>query len=116
MTLFEHPIWRHLAVFCHMTANRDNLDLLQLPEQLRELALEVVANCVACGAVLHPLRARVKSGRSRVAGTALERRLFYAPTCPIETDRGCSRSKAAQDHKNEVRRMFDTVWSGAKAG
>lgn len=99
MTIFDHPIWPHIAAYAKVSLGRDNIDLLQLPEQLRGLALDAVANCISCGKIIHPLRARVKSGRSRIAGTELERRLFYAPTCPTEIDPGCSRTKAAKDHK-----------------
>lgn len=107
MILFEHPIWRYLRPYAHLAEGRDNLDILQLPDQLRTLALEHVwANCVSCGAAIHPLRARALSERSRVAHTAIERRLFYAPTCPTEKDPGCSRTKAAQRHKDDVREMF----------
>ena len=105
MTLFEHPIWVHIAPYAHVTEGRDNIDFLNLPDQLRALALEVVCNCVACGAVIHPLRARVKSDRSRIANTGIERRLFYAPTCPTEKDKGCSRTKAAKVAKVYVRQM-----------
>jgi ribA/ribD-fused uncharacterized protein len=104
--LFDHPIWKHVAPFAKMVAGRDNVDLLQLPDDLRVLAVDVVCNCVSCGAVIHPLRCRAKSDRSRVAGTAVERRLFYAATCPSEMNPGCSRTTAAQEHKEMVRRRF----------
>lgn len=106
MTLFEHTIWPYIAPYIHIDANRGNVDVLQLPDQLRELALGVVANCISCGAVISPLRARAKSSRSRVANTGIERRLFYAPTCPSDRDSGCSRSKIARAHKIEVMKMF----------
>lgn len=103
MILFEHPIWPYLVPYVHMSEGRDNLDLLQLPDELRMLALQVQVNCVSCGRPINCLRARAKSTRSRVAGTETERRLFYAATCPAESDSGCSRTKAAQAHKDLVR-------------
>lgn len=106
MTLFEHPIWRYIAPYAHVEANRSNVDFLQVPDQLRSLALEVVTNCCSCGAVIHPLRARAKSERSRIGGTAIEKRLFYAPTCPTEVNSGCSRTHAAREHKKKVRAIF----------
>lgn len=106
MILFDHPIWRYVAPFTHIPDGRDNIDLIGMPDDLRDLALGVIANCVSCGRVIHPLRARAKSERSRIANTAVERRLFYAATCPTDVDSGCARSKAARDHKNTVRRMF----------
>lgn len=99
MTLFEHPIWPYVLPYAHLDDGRDNIDFLQLPDQIRELALQSVANCPACGAVVHPLRARAMSERSRVAGSPVERRLFYAATCPAEVNAGCSRTIAARNHK-----------------
>lgn len=106
MILFDHPIWQYVAPYAHVEDGRANVDFLQVPDQLRALALDAVCNCVACGAVIHPLRARAKSERSRVAGTAIERRLFYAPTCPTEVNSGCSRTVAARDHKKRVKVIF----------
>ena len=106
MTLFDHPIFRYIAPYAHITNERANVDFLQLPNDLRSLALDVETNCPACGALVKPIRMRAKSERSRVAGTAIERRLFYAPTCPTEVNSGCSRTVAARDHKKRVRRIF----------
>lgn len=106
MTIFDHPIWEYLAGYVHMPSGRDNIDLLQVPEPLRSIALTVVSNCISCGRVIFPLRARAKSKRSRVAHTTIEKRLFYAPTCPTSKDSGCARSRAAQMHKDEVRVKF----------
>lgn len=99
MTLLDHPIFRHLVPYASVDEQRANVDFLQLPERLRALALDVVVNCVSCGAVVHPLRARVQSERSRVGGSPTERRLFYAATCPSEVNAGCSRTHAAKQHK-----------------
>jgi len=106
MILFEHPIWRYVAPYGKMPAGRDNLDFLSLPDDLRELALGVVCNCVSCGAVISPMRVRAQSERSRIAGTPTERRLFYAATCPTDKNAGCSRTTAAATHKDRLRSMF----------
>lgn len=106
MILFNHPLWRYIAPYAHVDEHRSNVDFLQVPDDLRTIALEAVCNCIACGAVIHPLRARAKSERSRVAGTAIERRLFYAPTCPTEVNSGCSRTVAARAHKQKLRAIF----------
>lgn len=109
MTLFEHPIWPHVAPYARLDGGRANLDLHQLPDQLRDLALAVETNCVACGKVIHPLRARVLSSRSRVAGSLVEHRLFYAPTCPTDADPGCSRTVAARNHKRRLRELMQVA-------
>jgi hypothetical protein len=106
LTLLEHPIFGYLAPYASVDAQRENVDFLQLPDQLRELALGVVCNCAACGAVINPLRARVQSERSRVGNSLTERRLFYAGTCPSEVNPGCSRTHAAKQHKDLVVRRL----------
>ena len=108
MTIFEHPIFRHLRPYFHLgtEGGRDNVDLLQLPDHLRALALEIRVNCTACGAAISPFRVRAKSHRSRIAGSGEERRLFYAGTCAAEKNSGCARTVAARDHKILVRRVL----------
>lgn len=107
VTIFEHPIWRWVAPHAHLgTVDRDNLDFLELSDQLRELAIGVITNCISCGEPCHPMRARATSNRSRIAGTPVERRLFYAPTCPTEVNPGCSRTKSAKRHKRTVRQQL----------
>jgi hypothetical protein len=102
MTLFEHPIWPRLRPYAHVTEGRKNLDFLGVPEALRAEALAVLVSCVACGAQIHPLRLRAKSQRSRIARTAVEKRLFYAATCAQDEMPGCSRTKLAKRHKRDV--------------
>lgn len=103
MNVFEHKIWPLLRPYARLSEGRDNLDLLQLPDPLRANALAIEVPCVACGELCHVFRARVKSGRSRVAGQVEEHRLFYAATCPSSVNAGCARSKAAKAHKRFVR-------------
>lgn len=105
MTIFDHPIFWHVLPYFHVgegreAGGRDNVDLLELPDQLRALAVDVIVNCIACGAVISPFRARVKSEKCRVAGSAVERRLFYSGVCA--SDRSCSRTRACQQHKDEL--------------
>jgi hypothetical protein len=99
LTLLDHPILPHLLPYASVDERRANVDFLQLPEQLRVLVLEVVCNCVSCGALMYPLRARAKSERSRVGNSPTERRLFYAATCSSDVNPGCSRTHAARQHK-----------------
>lgn len=99
MTLFDHPIFKYVIPYASLDEGRMNLDFLQLPEDLRDLALKVEVNCVACGKPICCLRARMKSERSRVGNSATEKRLFYAPTCPTDQNPGCSRTHDAKAHK-----------------
>lgn len=107
MTVFDHPIIKYITPFMHIAdGDRGNVDVLQPPDRLRELALGVVVNCAACAAVIHPFRVRAKSERSRVAGQPEERRLFYSGTCSSEQNPGCARTVAAREHKTFVERWF----------
>ena len=106
MNVLDHPIWPHVLPYAHLVEGRDNIDLLQLPMTMRALALGIVTNCVSCGAVIHPFRARVKSERSRISGKVEEHRLFYAPTCPSTKNPGCSRTTAAQQHKAVIKAVL----------
>ncbi len=107
MIIFQHPIWRHIKSYCHMPAGRDNVDLLDLPDDLRELCLDAKVNCAACGAVIYCFRQRQKSDRARIAGTPDERRLFYAATCPSSASPGCARTRAATEAKILMKKNLD---------
>ena len=76
MILFDHPIFKYLIQYAALDEGRMNVDFLQLPDDLRDLALKVEVNCVACGKPIFPLRARAKSERSRVGHSTTERRLL----------------------------------------
>jgi hypothetical protein len=100
MTVLDHPIWKYIRPFITVNAARENIDVREIPDDLRDCALDIVVNCAACGKVIHPFRVRAKSDRARIADSAEERRLFYAGTCPSERDPGCSRTTAAREHKD----------------
>ncbi len=104
--LFDHPIWPRILPHAHINIGRANLDFLGLPDDLRAEALDVRACCVSCGGPVAPLRARALSIRSRISGMTIERRLFYAATCPQHENAGCARSRAAKQHKAELRLLF----------
>lgn len=105
-TIFNHPLWVELKPYARMSNGRDNLDLLQLPDELRAQALLIALPCVSCGTLIRVFRARMKSKRSRISGSTEEHRLFYAATCPSYTNSGCSRSKRAKDAKRELRLLL----------
>lgn len=106
MKVFDHPLWAKLLPYARFGVGRSNVDLLQLPDELRMQALALELPCVACGKPVKVFRARLKSGRSRISGAVEEHRLFYAATCPEAVNIGCSRSKAAKEHKAEMRQRL----------
>ena len=105
MTIFQHPIWKHILPYAHPTFRGVTLylDFLQLPDDLHLISLNIVTNCVSCHSVTNPLRARAQSERSRIAGSPVERRLCYSPVCLTEVNAGCSRTKAASQHRDLLR-------------
>jgi hypothetical protein len=109
---FGLPIWQKLRPYAHISSSvqggrvAPRLDF-QLPADLRQEAIAVTTLCVSCGLAIHPLRARKKSGRSRVAGSETEWRLFYAATCTYKTNDGCGRSTASQNHTKWLTRALD---------
>ena len=109
MLLFDHPIFPHLIKYAHMPRDTGHCDFLQLPDSLREIALDVRTNCISCNAVIQPLRCRALSHRSRVSGTATEKRLFYSATCPPDKNSGCTRSKEVAKHKKLLKAKLGTA-------
>lgn len=103
MTFLHSSFATSIAAYRHVTTFGKvvRLEYLQMPDEERAAALSYIAPCIACGTACHPLRARLKSKRARTAESPSERRLFYAPTCSP----GCSRTQAAREHADEVRRL-----------
>jgi hypothetical protein len=61
------------------------------PAPIVRRALDFEMPCVACGRMNHPFRERGPGGH-----------VYYAPTCPLTVNIGCSRGKAARDEYNRV--------------
>ena len=62
------------------------------PLQLLVDALQHHTQCAACGDLISPFRHRKTGGRHPTAGA-----VYYAPTCPLKVNVGCSRGAAASD-------------------
>jgi len=82
--------------------SRPRIEILSMPLKVEAKALVFTMPCVACGAAIHPFRAR--SGRSQRGGAT---GIFYAPTCPQEVSRGCSRGKAAKQEYIDVAAYYE---------
>ena len=115
--LVDLEFWKEIRPFLHTTVRSalpgrsasPRIEFQRLPEALKLRALAIEANCVACGGLIFPLRIRVQSEASRIAGLAAEKRLFYAPTCLSTKNPGCSRTKLAKQHFDEIRQLIDAV-------
>ncbi len=64
------------------------------PAPVVAAALAVELPCPACGATMHPFR-RGNTGRSG--------RIYFAATCPLTVNIGCSRSSKASNEYQRVR-------------
>jgi hypothetical protein len=71
---------------------RHRIECYPMPPVILRQALEFEMPCVACGAPNHPFRQRA-GGHGH---------LFYAPTCKLEVNIGCSRGRAASDEYRKV--------------
>ena len=108
MILLEHPIFPFVLPYLHVgEGERANVDVLQPPDQLRDLCLDVEVNCASCGRAIHCFKRRAKSERSRIAGAAEERRLYYTGTCSSEENAGCARTNQSKELKAAVVRKIN---------
>lgn len=110
MSITKHALWSELQPFFYAEADsasrsarpRLRIELKALPDSLRERALSLQMPCVACGCDIHPIRARVPSNRHRT-GTC---KLYYACTCPLDEDIGCSRGGKAREEYEHMRQVL----------
>lgn len=99
--LARQPLWRHLGEYLKIEVyDRDGghghprirIEWKAMPQLLRQAAVQAIMPCVACGKPIHFVRERepAKRGGSGVG------HLYYAPTCPLDVNIGCSRGAAAR--------------------
>jgi len=68
-----------------------------IPPDVQTKALDFEMPCVTCGAPNHPFRRRGPAKRGVNIG-----HLYYAPTCRLRVNVGCSRAKAASAEYRRV--------------
>jgi len=104
MTLTEHPLFAKLKPFVRIELySRDgghknprfriSLRDREMDERLLLKAGLVQVHCVACGAVINPVRR--SAGRTSY--------VYIAVTCPLALNIACSRNPAARDEYQRVR-------------
>lgn len=79
---------------------RVRIEMAAMPPKLLKKALRFTMPCVRCGAAIHPFRYRAKTQRGNTG------RVYYACTCPLDVNVGCSRGRAATDEYDSVRLYF----------
>lgn len=112
-SITEHPAWPVLRPYVIIEPyNRDTSRIktrhrieVQPPPQghiLREI-LAIAMPCVICEQTIHPVRPR--AGRRG--------RLYYAPTCPLDKTRTCSRQPVVGEEYTRVRQDVE-AWQRAQ--
>ena len=94
-SLLSHWLWpalrKHLRV--ETTGRHTRLELRDVPASLAADALAIRLPCVACGALVQPVRSRRPPGNKRRDNPTAS--LYLAVTCTLAQRIGCSRGKAA---------------------
>lgn len=80
---------------------RIRIEINALPAGLKTWALITEMPCVACGAKINPIRSRRIGGRPHASG-----HLYYAPTCPLSKNVGCSRGAKAHEEYDHIRELL----------
>jgi hypothetical protein len=81
---------------------RIRIEFKGLPPDLEAEALKLSMPCVACGGSIHPIRSR-NSAPKRGWRDA---NLYYAATCPLAVNIGCSRGGRARDEYSLIKSIF----------
>lgn len=71
------------------------------PTSVKARALRTTMPCVACGKKIHPFRKRSAPSKRSESG-----HVYYAATCPLDINLGCSRGKAAREEYNHIGRIL----------
>ena len=93
--LRSHALWPTLREYLRVetTGRHTRLELRDVPASLAADALTIHAPCVACGALVQPVRSRRPPGNKRRDNPTAA--LYLAVTCTLAQRLGCSRGKAA---------------------
>jgi hypothetical protein len=99
VSVLGHPLFAELRPYFKVercagdgwAKPRVRLEIRRLPPELYARALEMRMACVACGAIISPVRQR-RAPKRRGESTG---GLYFAPCCPLSQRIGCSRGPAA---------------------
>jgi hypothetical protein len=105
--LSQHKLWNQLHNYIKIETYspdggharpRIRIEWNPMPPALRRSALAASMSCVACGSAIQFVRARKQPPGRGTPGA-----LYYAPTCPLNVNMGCSRGAAVRDEYLAVR-------------
>lgn len=107
MSMTKHPLWPQIREYVRIEIySRDGIKHPRMriefksgmPHRLRSRLLAATMPCVACGSRIHFARTRAAKTKR---GTP-HQHLYYAVTCPLDVNIGCSRGKAAAAEYSRV--------------
>lgn len=106
MSITNHKIWPELLPFVRIekygregsgSKPRIRIEFKPMPPKLRARARLIKMPCVRCKRSIYPVRARAAKSERGNPG-----HIYYAPTCQLKDNVGCSRSAAARDEYTHI--------------
>ena len=111
MSILDHARWDKIQPYIKLQAyNREGgqsnprirIELMNsTPDHTKRVALNLTMPCVACGNKIHPFRLREAAG-NKVFG------IYFAPTCALNVNIGCSRGIATRNEYVAVQKAITT--------
>ena len=79
------------------------IELRPMPPKVEALALKFTMPCVCkkCERQMHPFRLRVSKSKRGKPG-----KMYYAPTCPTDVNKGCSKGHDATAEYDDIAEYF----------
>lgn len=106
-TFWRDRFWDDFFPYLRWTGSghgeMNTLSVIGLPPDIRQQALEWRAPCVACGALMNPIRERQK--RNPSDRRTEKASLYVAVGCSTEKNAGCGRGRAAAEAFEELHRL-----------
>lgn len=103
MSILDHPDWAYLQPWIEIQIYardgghkhpRVRIEVQSCtPSAIVRKALSLTMQCVACGAPIHPFRARGNPKR----GERVAQNVYFAAACPLNVNVACSRGAEARD-------------------
>jgi len=107
MSIRNHPDWKDILPHIRIeyydrdgghSHPRNRIEIKsRTPHQTKLKLLAVECPCVACGRMIFPIRRRSRGGRVASLG-----HLYFACACDLDTNKGCSRGRAAQVEYDKI--------------
>jgi hypothetical protein len=87
--------------------SRIRIEVEPTPDVPAERLLALEMPCVCCGKTIAPIRSRHKDSDRRPKRGMAKPNLYFAATCPLEWNMGCSRGSEASAEYEAVRKDLE---------